>query len=546
MSQIWGRLFKRNRDRRDGSVLGSHEGGFSEKAHLTAHSQEIRELEFALSTSVTDGLLLDEAIRRLEEFGCNELSGSGGVNPWKVLLQQFSNALMLVITIAAVVAFVAQDYVEGGVITAVLVSNAAVGFFQEYRAERTMESLRHMASPTSRVIRNEHLLSVSTRDLVPGDVLVLKDGDVIGADARLFEVFNLQVDEAMLTGESLAVEKTVNKLSEPDTPIGDRTNMVYSSTTVTKGRGKAIVVSTGMKTEIGKIAKQLLESDSESSTPLQKKLNMLGYALFVFAVILAVIVMGVNRFQISTSVAMYAISVGIALIPEGIVAVISLTMAMGVRRMAKNRAIIRRLSALEALGAVTNICSDKTGTLTQSRMMVTKLWLPDSGYYRISGTGFVPKGDMYSEKKEESPASSATSAETATDANSVATPSTVVDIKQPTVQFEVAQAEERIEFPNIYENDPALRKLIECAALCNVAVLRKLKEKVGSDEYVAIGDPTESALQVFAHKFHMGKPRLLKKVANVTKLVDLHDVKDDTDTPMSLGRRASQDAVAPE
>jgi len=241
--------------------------------------------------------------------------------------------------------------------------NTCIGFWQEYNAEQTMEALRNMSSPTSKVIRDETRTTIPNNQAVPGDIIIFEDGDVIGADCRLFEVFNLETDEALLTGESLPVQKNLELIAKDDQALGDRLNMVFASTTVVKGRAKGIVTTTGMKTQIGKIATTLLEVDTNEKTPLQKRLNKMAYFIFLAAIILVIIVFGVHGFKYSNEVAIYAISVAIAIIPEGLVAVVTLTMAFGVRRMAEVKAIVRRLSSLESLGAVTNICSDKVYVL---------------------------------------------------------------------------------------------------------------------------------------------------------------------------------------
>ena len=241
----------------------------------------------------------------------------------------------------------------------IIIMNAGIGFWQEYNAEQTMEALRNMSSPTAQVIRDETRVTIPNNQAVPGDIMVFEDGDVIGADCRLFEVFNLETDEALLTGESLPVQKNLEPIEEAEQPLGDRLNMVFASTTVVKGRAKGIVTTTGMKTQIGKIATTLMEVDGNEQTPLQKRLNKMAYFVFLAAIILVVIVFAVHKFKYTNEVAIYAISVAIAIIPEGLVAVVTLTMAFGVRRMAEVKAIVRRLSSLESLGAVTNICSDK-------------------------------------------------------------------------------------------------------------------------------------------------------------------------------------------
>ena len=244
--------------------------------------------------------------------------------------------------------------------------NAAIGFWQEFNAEQTMEALRNMSSPTAHVIRDESRVTIPNNQAVPGDIMIFEDGDVVGADVRLFECFNLETDEALLTGESLPVQKNISVIQNADEALGDRLNMAFSSTTVVKGRAKGIVTSTGMKTQIGQIATSLMNVDSNEKTPLQKRLDKMAYCVFLAAIVLVIVVFGVHKFHFSKEVAIYAISVSIAIIPEGLVAVVTLTMAFGVSRMAEVKALVRRLSSLESLGAVTNICSDKVHLLVRA------------------------------------------------------------------------------------------------------------------------------------------------------------------------------------
>ncbi|KAG0060637.1 hypothetical protein BGZ92_006671, partial [Podila epicladia] len=310
--------------------------------------------------------------------------------------------------------------------------------------------------------------------------MIFEDGDVIGADCRLFEVFNLETDEALLTGESLPVQKNLEHIENADEALGDRLNMVFSSTTVVKGRAKGIVTNTGMKTQIGKIATTLMNVDTNEATPLQKRLNKMAYFIFAAALVLVLIVFAVHNFEYSNEVAIYAISVSIAMIPEGLVAVVTLTMAFGVRRMAEVKAIVRRLSSLESLGAVTNICSDKTGTLTQSKMVAVRMWLPTDGFYRVSGTGFVPEGEIFHQGE-------------------------MVEGEIDGIENQIAKGSG----PDHY-----LRTL-QVASLCNMSELRRTQNPEFHGEWTAIGDPTEIALQVLAYKAGLPKPELVQQGFNL-------------------------------
>ncbi|KAF9933858.1 Na+ ATPase [Linnemannia zychae] len=432
------------------------------------------------TTSITEGLSSSEAADRLKKYGPNELQGDGGVKWYKVLWRQVANALVVILLIATALAFATGDFAEGGVILFIIIMNAAIGFWQEFNAEQTMEALRNMSSPTSQVIRDETRCTIPNNQAVPGDIMIFEDGDVIGADCRLFEIFNLETDEALLTGESLPVQKNLELIENPDEDLGDRLNMVFASTTVVKGRAKGIVTSTGMKTQIGKIATTLMSVDSDEQTPLQKRLNRMAYFVFLAALVLVLIVFAVHNFKYSKEVAIYAISVSIAIIPEGLVAVVTLTMAFGVTRMAEVKAIVRRLSSLESLGAVTNICSDKTGTLTQSKMVAVRMWLPSEGFYRITGTGFVPEGDIFRQGES-------------------------ADGKH---------YEQDEQIPSGTGSNHYLR-MIQTASLCNMSELRRTQHPETNGEWSALGDPTEIALQVLAHKAGLSKPALVAKGFNL-------------------------------
>ncbi|KAI8084183.1 uncharacterized protein B0P05DRAFT_466593 [Gilbertella persicaria] len=417
-----------------------------------------------MKTDLEDGLKESVIQEKRTQYGSNEMEGDGGVNPIKLLLKQFLNVMVLILVIAMAVSFAFKDWVEGGVIAFIMILNAGIGFAQEFKAEKTMESLRQMASPTAQVIRDGHEKTIPTKDLVPGDIVILSNGDVVGADCRVVDAFNMDIDEALLTGESLPVSKVNDVLESAEVPLGDRINMLYSSTTLVKGRGRGIITATGMQTEIGKIAKRLLTSDDNARTPLQKSLDRMALVLLVIAIIALIIVFGAAKFKVDDQVVLYAISTAIAVIPEGLIAVVTLTQAFGVNAMARANALVRRLVALENLGAVTNICSDKTGTLTQSKMVLTRFWRPDTGFYSVSGLGFNIEGDVCSEETQEK-------------------------MTQDTMNF-------------------GLRQLVQTAALCNMSQVRQDHE---TNEWYGLGDPTEVALQVFAHKLYMSKPALTEK-----------------------------------
>ncbi|KAG6840360.1 hypothetical protein C0991_007217 [Blastosporella zonata] len=461
----------------------------------TAHTISVGQLAEEMGTSSTEGLSRHEAARRLEACGANALEGDEGVSAIKVLLKQCGNALTLVLFAALALSLGVEDWIEGGVIGAIIVLNTTVGFIQEYRAEKTMDSLRELSSPAACVIRHGESMTIPAKDIVPGDLIMIKAGDVVSADIRLVSLSNLEVSEQLLTGESVPVvksEQTFNS-EDQDLPIGDRLNLCYSSTIVTKGRGAGIVVSTGMNTQIGLIAKAISGKNPSQNqdatpqpffkrawanilgwlglntgTPLQIKLNKLAYLLFAGAILLVIIVFSVARFHIDESVILYAIAAALSIIPESLVAVLTLTMAVGTKRMAKEHVIVRKLDALENLGGVTDVCSDKTGTLTLGKMSVRKFWLAaDNG------------GVEYS-------------ADTAHDAldpggGGVRTESDNVVLTPGTLHEGLSQA-------------------VRIASLCNVATIQKNTQ----DEWQSTGDPTEVALQVFAMKLGLGRTTLTR------------------------------------
>ncbi|CAE7224993.1 unnamed protein product [Rhizoctonia solani] len=505
----------------------------SERAHLLDAAAIIRKLR----SSEHDGLTNEEAERRLEEYGENALDDEGGVSAVKVLIRQMANALTLVLVAACALSWGVQDWIEGAVITAVILLNVGVGFIQEYKAEKTMDSLRSLSSPTALVIRGGEAQTVPSRRVVPGDIVMVKLGDVVPADMRLVTASNVECDEALLTGEALPVVKVVHRLhngtdrkppaddsvgpdpdhvhSDGDVGVGDRINMLFSSANVVKGRATGIVVATGMGTQVGAIATAMKKKKTSrvpkrtgdgkkislhkrmrehimvflglrSGTPLQIKLSKLAYVLFICAIVLAIIVFGVARFNVTNEVAIYAIALGIAIIPESLIAVLTITMSAGTSRMAKQHVIVRKLNALEALGGVTDICSDKTGTLTQGKMIVRKLWIGSSlvdNNEKISGSGSGQGSRTFS-----------------VEAGSEA-------LRPEGRIFENIPGEsedEKIIKPGSL--DLGLRAIVECASLCNVATVSQNKEGV----WKSTGDPTEVALQVLAHKLQLGRPKLAR------------------------------------
>jgi P-type Ca2+ transporter type 2C len=344
----------------------------------------------ALSSSLDGGLDDGEAAARLARFGPNELVEKGRANPLRLLWEQISSTMVLILIVAAVVSALLGKVTEAVAIGAIVLLFAVLGFVQEYRAEQAMAALKQMAVPVVRVRRRKRVSETPAQKLVPGDIVLLEAGNVVPADARIVESVNLRVQEAALTGESEAVDKLTEAIDRPEVPLGDRRNMVYMGTVVTYGRGTAVVVETGMNTELGKIA-SLIQGVESEETPLQRQLDGVGKGLAILGLVVAalVAVIGLIRGETAEEMLLTAVSVAVAVVPEGLPAVVTVTLALGAQRMLRRRALIRKLPAVETLGSVTVICSDKTGTLTENRMTVTVIDV--AGHFiELAGTSIDP------------------------------------------------------------------------------------------------------------------------------------------------------------
>ena len=327
-----------------------------------------------LQVEPKQGLTNDQVIQRREKYGRNEIIDRGGRSIWKMLWAQLTDTMVLVLFAAAVISILVSDWKDAIVIVAIVLLNTIIGLFQEYRAEKAMNALKQMASPHVKVKRSGKTREIDSKDLVPGDIIFLEAGSKIPADARLINSANIRVEEASLTGESEPVDKTIGALSNDNLPIGDRTNMLYMGTTVTYGRGEGVVVNTGMSTELGLIA-ELIQSVEEDQTPLQKRMEKMGKTLAVISlgVVALVFFLGLLRGENPTDMILTAVALAVAAVPEGLPAVVAIALALGAQRMLKNQALIRKLPAVETLGSVTVISSDKTGTLTANQMQLTIL-----------------------------------------------------------------------------------------------------------------------------------------------------------------------------
>jgi len=334
------------------------------------------------------GLSTAEAGRRLIQHGPNELVERGGKSAWRIVWEQLTATMVVILIVAAVLSAALGDYNDTIVILAIVVLNALLGFTQEYRAERAIAALKQLAVPTVKVRRDRHVCELAARDLVPGDIVLLEAGNLVPADGRVLESINLRIQEAALTGESEPVDKAAPALDTGDLPLGDRRNMAYMGTVVTYGRGQIVVTDTGMRTELGAIA-ALLETMQQEPTPLQRRLDQLGRTLAIIALLIVGVIftIGLLRGEELTLMFLTAVSMAVAAVPEGLPAVVTIALALGAQRMLARRALIRKLSAVETLGSVTVICSDKTGTLTENRMAVTML---DIAGQRVAMADLLP------------------------------------------------------------------------------------------------------------------------------------------------------------
>ena len=428
----------------------------------------------ALASDQNLGLTADEAVERLARHGGNELTKRADRPAWRLLLEQCSNAMVIVLLVAAAITAVIGSLKDTLIIVAIVVLDVIVGFVQEYRAEQALDALKRMTSPSARVIRQGATLAVPSADVVPGDLLRLEAGDVIAADARLLDVHALRVDEAALTGESEPAEKLATALPDRGgTVLADRRNIAFSGTSVVFGRATAIVFATGMDTALGRVA-GLLDEHRDGATPLQLQLSRLGKAIALLAgvVCVAVFASGVARGGSPEEMFLVAVSLAVAAIPEGLPAVVTIALAFGARRMARRSALVRKLPAVETLGSVSVICTDKTGTLTENRMSVERVWTP-AGTVVVSGDGYAPEGTFAELDKA---------------------PGEAIDRGL----------------------DEALDRVACVAAACNDAVLHA-PGRVGGQWSIS-GDPTEGALLAFAGKRGVFAPELRAALPRVEEL----------------------------
>jgi Ca2+-transporting ATPase len=431
---------------------------------------------------LTVGLTDNEAKKKLQKHGFNIISERKKISPLKILFQQFTDVMIIILIIATIISGFMGDMTEAITIIAIVIVNAVLGFVQEFRTERTMEALKSLAAPYAKVIRNEQQVSIPAEEIVPGDVLVIETGDRIAADAAILECNSLFVDESLLTGESVPVEKHALKIKDSLINSYDKKSSVYMGTVVTGGRAKAVVYATGMKTEMGNIA-DMIQNIEDDETPLQKRLSHLGkyIAIGCLAICTIVSITGILRGEQLLTMLLAGISLAVAAIPEGLPAIVTISLALGVQRMLKRNALIRKLPAVETLGCASIICSDKTGTLTENKMTVRKIYAAGSEL-DVTGSGYSTEGSFMIGKKETDP-----------------------------LKME------------------GIKLALEIGALCNNSVcstdninsmaVGKLKALFSKQSNMKItGDPTEAALTIAAMKAGITKNRLNNSYHRIDEL----------------------------
>jgi Ca2+-transporting ATPase len=477
---------------------------------ISWHSMSSTDVLKQLNTPLEQGLSPEEVKARQEKYGPNELTEAPPTTFWEMLWSQINSFVIYMLLAASIISALLGDYVEAIAILAIVVLNAIMGIIQESQAEAALAALKKLAAPESSVLRGGHRLSVPATELVPGDIVFLEAGNYIPADVRLLEAVNLRVDEASLTGESLPVEKNAQTRLEADIPLGDQKNTAFMGTLVNYGRGKGVVVSIGMQTQLGMIA-TMLQSVENEETPLQRRLDQLGKVLGwgSLAVCGLVFVIGAVRFILGngfanilspaaleefTNLFMIAVSLAIAAVPEGLPAVVTISLALGMREMVRRHALIRKLSSVETLGSATVICSDKTGTLTQNEMTVTRIWADDQ-FVDVTGSGYAPKGDF------------------------------------------------KVDNENVsLDKYPAVKTSLWLGTLNNDAQLEHAGEQDGQQTFRMIGDPTEGAILVAALKagasaksLNDAYPRQQEIPFDSTRkrMVTVHSVEDPQDADIS-------------
>ncbi|UTI40482.1 calcium-translocating P-type ATPase, SERCA-type [Niallia sp. RD1] len=432
---------------------------------MNYHEMHEKEVEQTLNTDFSAGLTEEEAEKRRKKFGFNELDEGEKQSLLLIFFSQFKDFMVLVLLAATLVSGLLGEYIDAIAIIAIIILNSFLGFFQEIRAEKSLSALKELSQPHVHALRNGEWINILSKELVPGDVIKFASGDRIGADVRIIESRSLEVEESALTGESVPVRKTVSAIKNNNLALGDMENMGFMGTMVSRGSGVGVVIGTGMKTAMGQIADLLQNADSVT-TPLQRRLEQLGKILIVTALLLTVlvVVIGVLQGNDLYTMVLAGVSLAVAAIPEGLPAIVTIALSLGVQKMIRKNAVVRKLPAVETLGCASVICSDKTGTLTQNKMTVTRAWIGGKTY-TVDGTGYEPQGKYYVDEK----------------------------IVEPT-------------------KDKALQQLLTFGMLCNHA---EILQKDG--EYVLNGDPTEGAILVAGMKAGFTRNQLLNQFTIVNE-----------------------------
>ena len=434
---------------------------------MAFHDQPVGTVLASLGVNAESGLSEEEALQRAKKFGPNKLAESKREGPLKILLNQFKNVMVLVLLVAAVISAVTHDVSDAFVILIISVVNAVIGFIQEYKADKAMAALAQMAQPQAKIFRQGRIREIPSAEIVPGDIVLLESGSRVPADVRILESAALKIEEAALTGESLPIEKSIKEIAE-ESALADQINMGFMGTTCVYGRGKAVVTETGMNTQLGRIARSIQEI-VQGQTPLQQRLAHVGWvmALVGIGICASIFFIGwLKGFPLDTML-VTAIALAVAAIPESLPAVVTIVLTMGIQRMIRKRALVKKLPAVETLGSVTVICSDKTGTLTQNQMTVKEIFC-DGALYAVEGSGYSPHGA----------------------------------IRGP---------------DNSSPESKTLQHLIEAACLCNDATLCEENDQEGGS-WKILGDPTEGALLTLAGKRGIWKEPLEACLARVAEL----------------------------
>jgi len=434
---------------------------------MAFHDQPMQTVLASLGSNMESGLAKDEALRRLKKYGPNKLLETKRDGPLTLFFNQFKNVMVLLLIVAAVISALTHDVTDAFVILIISIVNAIIGFIQEYKADRAMAALTQMAQPQAKVLRDGGVMEIPSAEIVPGDIILLESGSRVPADGRIVESAVLKIEEAALTGESLPAEKTAKEIPE-ETPLADQSSMAFMGTICVYGRGKAVVTETGMNTQLGKIA-QSIQEISQGQTPLQKRLAHVGWvmALAGVGICISIFILGWMKGIAVDTMLVTAIALAVAAIPESLPAVVTIVLTIGIQRMIRHKALVKTLPAVETLGSVTVICSDKTGTLTQNQMTVKEIF-SDGILYSVEGSGYCPSGTIRCA-------------------------------------------------PGLPAESESLKRLMEAAGLCNDATLFEENEN-GATRWKIMGDPTEGALLTLAGKTGTWRKDLEARFPRVAEL----------------------------